>query len=192
MIDYEIIELSTIDDAWVAANMKQLPKFHRANVEKVKHQQGRKEKVVALELLGRMVCDYFGLQELPEFEYGEHGKPRLKGHPEVEFNISHCKEAVIVAVGNEPVGVDIETRGRYKDSLAKHVLSDEEYDRLQSSKDKDQVFTELWTIKEAILKYTGEGVLTDMSTVIADHDDLTIVTMSGKTFAWAIATQKHS
>lgn len=192
MIDYEIIDLSTVDDAWVKAMLKSLPKWYQNIVAKVKPEQGRKEKVVAFDLLGRMLCDYFGIQEVPEFEYGEHGKPRLKGHPEVEFNISHCKEAVMVAVGNEPVGVDIESRGRYKDQLAKHVLNDEEYERLQSEKNKDLMFTELWTIKEAILKYTGEGISTDMKSVIPEHDDITLLTMDGKDYVWAIATEKHS
>jgi len=192
MIEYEIFEnLQELDENWVKEHQRGLPKHRREKVDAIKHLQGKREAIVAYELLERLVGDCFGVGELPEFEYGEHGKPSLKGMPDVHFNISHCKEAVVVAVGNEPVGVDVECRGRYKESLAAHVLNEEELQHVLECKNKDLAFTELWTIKEAILKYTGEGITTDMKTVVDLHPDVTIALMNNDKYVCAIVTEKH-
>ena len=40
---------------------------------------------------------------------GKHGKPFLLEHPQIQFNISHCKNAVLCGIGSKPLGVDVET-----------------------------------------------------------------------------------
>lgn len=192
MIEYDIIEnIQELDEQWVKSHLKALPRQRQTRIAAIKHLQGQREGIVAYELLQRLVSECFGINELPDFEYGEHGKPSLKGLPHVHFNISHCKEAVVVAVGNEPVGVDIECRGRYKEPLASHVLNDDELQQIASSKQKDQTFTELWTMKEAILKFTGEGITTDLKTVIPAHPDVTIALISTEKYACSIVTERH-
>lgn len=192
MIEYDIIDnIQDLDEQWVKSHIKTLPRQRREKISAIKHLQGQREGIVAYELLQRLISECFGINELPDFEYNEHGKPSLAGLPDIHFNISHCKEAVVVAVGNEPVGVDIESRGRYKESLVSHVMNDDEQQQIASSKQKDQTFTELWTMKEAILKYTGEGITTDLKTVIPSHPEVTIALISTEKYACSIVTEKH-
>ena len=68
--------------------------------------------------------------------------------------MSHCKYAVACAIGNKPVGIDVERiQEKVKDELARYVLSDNELKDLTPLK-----FTRLWTMKEAVVKLTGRGI----------------------------------
>ena len=44
----------------------------------------------------------------PEFGYTEKGKPFLLDRPNIHFSISHTKNAILVAIADAPIGVDIE------------------------------------------------------------------------------------
>ena len=44
----------------------------------------------------------------PEFGYTEKGKPFLLDRPDIHFSISHTKNAILVAISDAPIGVDIE------------------------------------------------------------------------------------
>ena len=69
-------------------------------------------------------------------------------------------------VANRPVGIDVEETNRYKDSIARYAMNDKEYDEINNSANPDETFTKLWTMKEALLKYTGEGLRRDIKTVL--------------------------
>ena len=49
------------------------------------------------------------------------GKPWLEGHPEIHFNISHCAACAACALGDAPVGIDVENRFPWKESLAARI-----------------------------------------------------------------------
>ena len=76
----------------------------------------------------------------------------------LHFNLSHCKKAVACVLSERPVGVDVETIGRYSESLARHVLSPDEFDLVSSSPTPQIPFIRLWTQKEAVLKLRGTGI----------------------------------
>ena len=44
----------------------------------------------------------------PEFGYTEKGKPFLLDRPDIHFSISHTKNAILLAISDAPIGVDIE------------------------------------------------------------------------------------
>ena len=45
-------------------------------------------------------------------------------------------------------------------------MNDKAYDEINNSANPDETFTKLWTMKEALLKYTGEGLRRDIKTVL--------------------------
>ena len=83
-----------------------LSEQRREQALKFKYELGRKTCAMAYLLLCEGLQKEYGLTERPVFEYGEHGKPAIIGHPDIHFNLSHCREAVICAVSNRPVGID--------------------------------------------------------------------------------------
>ena len=66
------------------------------------------EPLCACALLCRALHELYGLEDLPQLSYGEHGKPYFASHPDVHFSLSHTRGAALLAVHNEPIGADIE------------------------------------------------------------------------------------
>ena len=159
-----------IDDTYqeidLNAVLPQLSEQRREQVLRFKHEGSRKQCAAAYLLLKRALKEVYGIDENPVFEYDEGGKPTLKGHSEIHFNLSHCAKAVACVVADRPVGIDVEETCRYKDSLARYAMNDEEYNQITRSDNPALTFTKLWTMKEALLKYTGEGLRRDIKTVL--------------------------
>jgi len=82
------------------------------------------------------------------------GKPRLEG---AHFNLSHSGQWVALAVGDSPVGVDVEClrEGRPIERLARRYFTEEECRR---AGDSQEGFLRIWTAKESRLKYLGVGL----------------------------------
>ena len=145
--------------------INELPEWRRVQAMRFKHERGRLECALSYALL----CQ--GLKEMgydlqPTFIYGDNGKPSLKELPELHFNLSHCKRAVVCAVSDHPVGIDAEVLGRYSERLAQYTMNEDELAEIAAAKDKDVAFTRLWTMKEAAMKLTGEGIGTNVRNVL--------------------------
>lgn len=94
---------------------------------------------------------------------GEHGKPYFCDHPEICFNISHSGSIVVCAVSDYEIGVDIqEKEARSIDRIAERILLPDEYGRFLLSPDKEELFFRIWVMKEAFLKWTGEGITREL------------------------------
>jgi 4'-phosphopantetheinyl transferase len=135
---------------------------------KYRYEQGRKTCAAVYLLLCEGLCQEYGVKEKPVFEYGEYGKPFLSGYPEIHFNMSHCREAAICVLSDKPVGVDVESIGRYKESLARYTMNDVEMERIELSENPDVEFIRLWTMKEAVLKQVGTGITDNLKSVLTD------------------------
>lgn len=163
----------------------------REQALRFKHEQGRRECVAAYLLLKDALSKEFGIDGNPEFEYDVGGKPRLKGHHGIFFNLSHCREAAVCVVGIAPVGVDIETVRPFKDALARHVLSPEEYSFVAASFNPAVEFIRLWTQKEAVLKYTGEGIRSDLKNTLTNlSEDIDIQTVVTDRYVYSVCRKR--
>ncbi|MDO4796886.1 MAG: 4'-phosphopantetheinyl transferase superfamily protein [Coriobacteriales bacterium] len=91
-------------------------------------------------------------------DYGPHGKPYLKNHPHLHFNVSHSGTMVACAVSSDPVGIDVEERQPYDEGVARLCFTHEELEWLGRQDDADQAFVRLWTRKESYLKLLGTGL----------------------------------
>ncbi len=145
-----------------------LSEQRRQQALKFKHEQGRKTCAMAYLLLCKALRQEYGITELPVFEYGEHGKPFIVGHPDIHFNFSHCREAVICVVSDRPVGVDVESIREYRDSLVRYTMNDQEVQQIERAERPDVEFIRLWTMKEAVLKLSGRGIVDDLKYVLTD------------------------
>lgn len=143
-----------------------LPSWRREQVLRFNHLDGRREGTLAYLLLCEALRKEFGIEEMPTFVYDANGKPHLKEFPKIHFNLSHCRKAVACAVNLQPVGIDIETLGRYKESLARYTMNKDELDEIQKAESPDLAFTRLWTMKEATQKLSGEGISTNVRQVL--------------------------
>ena len=148
------------------AALGQLSVQRREQALRFRHELGQRTCVTAYLLLREGLKKEYGLDEPPLFDYGPHGKPVIAGHPEIHFNLSHCREAAICALSDKPVGIDIETIHEAKPALVEYTMNDDEQRLIFSSPHPDLAFTRLWTRKEAAVKWSGKGIDNDLKTVL--------------------------
>lgn len=175
--------LETFD---VEAALPLLSDQRREQTLKFRYELGRKTCAAAYLLLCQGLQQEYGITERPLFEYGEHGKPFIVGHPDIHFNISHCREAVLVVVSDRPVGADVECIREYKDSLVRYTMNDAEIARIEQSDHPEVAFIRLWTMKEAKLKLSGRGITDYMKDVLDGTEDFLTVVNEKKGYIYSI------
>lgn len=141
-----------------------LPEWRRERVLSYRYDLDRFLCAKAFLLLEDALRRDFGIRDGIEFSYSPEGKPFLAGHPEIHFNLSHCRKAVACVISDAPVGVDVEEI-QFDDQLAQSVLSPEEYGLVISSANPAESFTSLWTKKESYLKMLGCGIIVDLKSL---------------------------
>lgn len=119
---------------------------------------GRAGSGPAAELLALAVRRHCGLERLPETARLSGGKPWFPACPGIHFNLSHSGGLILCAVGDAPLGVDIETVRPRRESLPRHVLDGGEYAWFTEGGSRWEDFYALWTLKESRCKYTGQGL----------------------------------
>jgi len=150
----------------LAAALEEISEQRREQALKFKFELGQRLCVLAYQLLKQGLREAYGITENPVFDYNEHGKPSIVGHPEIYFNLSHCKEAVVCVVSDHPVGIDVESIREYHESLVRYTMNDAEIREIESSDSPASAFIRLWTMKEATMKLIGTGISNDMKSVI--------------------------
>ena len=138
----------------------------REQALKFRFEQGQRLCVLAYQLLKQGLREAYGITENPVFEYNEHGKPAIVGHPDIFFNLSHCKEAVVCAISDCPVGIDVESLREYRESLMRYTMNDAEIREIELAEIPASAFIRLWTMKEATMKLIGTGISNDMKSII--------------------------
>lgn len=170
MTHYRIIDEMDVSGEKLLMLIGKLPEWRRQEAMRFKYENGKRECTMSYLLLCDMLNEYFGISEQPRFAIGEHGKPTLvfcDKMQNIHFNLSHCKNAIACAISDDgEVGIDVECLGRYKLSLAEYCMSADEVQSICNAADPDLEFTRLWTRKEALLKYTGEGIMDDMKDIL--------------------------
>ncbi len=98
--------------------------------------------------------------------HDEKGKPFWKGGS-LSVSLSHSGSYIAAAVGREAVGVDVEKKRKAASAVAKRWFRPEENALLEtlSEPERTRLFFRLWTMKEAALKYAGEGLPGGLETV---------------------------
>ena len=182
-----------IDDFDLQAALPEISEQRRLQALRFKFERGQRTCVLAYLLLKKALREEYGLTENPLFEYGPHGKPFIIGHPEIHFSLSHCREAVSCAVSDRPVGIDVESVQRYRESLAQYTMSDEEQQLIAATERPDVAFIRLWTMKEARLKLTGEGITNDLKSALDGGSwQFTTVERLDKNYIYTLCEEKAS
>ena len=128
-----------------------------------------------------------GINDL-KMEHNEHGKPFLVHHPELHFNLSHCKNGIAVVVDLSPVGIDIESCRRSNTALIDRTMNPAEAEWIRASSDPVETFTQFWTKKEAVLKLRGTGITDDLHlTLNGEGYRLETHLNHEKRYAWSVA-----
>ena len=96
--------------------------------------------------------------------YESKGKPYIF-HMPWHYNLSHSRDYVALAISDAPVGIDIQEKRPYTDSLVKRFFSEAEaaaYEGLFPATDRETLFYTFWCRKEAYGKLLGTGLTEDV------------------------------
>lgn len=103
---------------------------------------------------GVLLWKILGLED-SDILFGENGKP-CSTKTDLCFNISHSGKWVALAVGENEIGVDIEAPRPESLRVKERVFTQNELEYMSASPLKR--FTQLWTLKEAVMKHLGTGL----------------------------------
>jgi 4'-phosphopantetheinyl transferase len=109
------------------------------------------------------------------FDTGPHGKPHLRGHDRIHFNISHSPRWWVMAVAQDrDVGIDVEDLDRKIDieRVAARLFVPEEIAVIESleGEDRRRAFFRVWTSREAVVKAMGEGIFASGRKFVVEAD----------------------
>ena len=124
---------------------KELPFFRRQRYLREREEK-QEQTLCAYGLLRRALELEYGFARIPEVEVAEGGKPYFPGHSDIYFNISHTEGAVLCAIHDHEIGVDIQHHRTPAASLMKAFDLTEE-----------EEFWKIWVCREAIGKSKGKG-----------------------------------
>ena len=137
-----------LTDRETAAMLRLLPEERRQRLKRLKQPEKRREPLCAYLFLRRALWEQYRWRDLPEIRLSSFGKPYFPEHPDIHFNLSHTAGAVLVALSDRPVGVDIE-HIRPVSQRAMRRLADVGTER---------AFFQSWVRREARAKRSGAGV----------------------------------
>lgn len=112
----------------------------------------------AYTLLSALLVEAGGVEPLPEIARTREGKPYFPDRPDLHFSLSHSGGLSLCALGDTPVGADVELVRPRSLKLPRYALSEREYAWYESRGNRWEDFYTLWTLKEARVKCTGEGL----------------------------------
>lgn len=125
-----------------------LPQQRRERLLRLRQPEKMREPLCAYLILRHALWEQYRWREFPPMDYASLGKPWFPDYPQVQFNLSHTAGAVLVALSDRPVGVDIE-RIRPVSQRAMRRLADVGTER---------AFFQSWVRREARAKRTGAGI----------------------------------
>lgn len=161
---FDTIDLFTDELFW--RSLQVIPPDRVAKATQFRNMTDKKLSVIAYLLLAYGLKKEYGITEKVVFGFSKSGKPYLKDYSDIFFNLSHCKCGVVCAISNKEVGIDIEAVANYEEEVAKYICNESEYNSLANSANQAFDFYKLWTVKESVLKFTGEGICTDLKNVL--------------------------
>ena len=135
-----------------------LPDFRRQKAEALRSASMRAESAMSYLLLcyglNKEYPEFFPMSYHPKFAYNESGKPYLKAHSDIHFNISHCRNSIACAIHSADVGIDIQ------DVRAPRAALLNRFEGIFSEEEEE--FTKKWSRIEAIGKLIGTGITPEL------------------------------
>ena len=125
-----------------------LPPERRERLAKLARPELADEPLCAYAALQMGLYRLYGKKTMPLMKYNRYGKPMFIDCPEIHFNISHTRGAVLVGIHDQPLGVDIERI---------RPVSERTMQRLADVTTEKEFF-ESWVRRESRSKWSGTGL----------------------------------
>lgn len=152
--------LADVSGLDIASALERVTPYRREKALRCRFDDDKRRSLGAALLLQHAFGDGFS------YTVGADGKPLAGG---VHFSLSHSGRFAVCAVGEAPLGVDVEFPRENSLRLAKRFLSETECEKLARSDDPDGDFCALWVVREACIKCGGAGLKALGETEVSDY-----------------------
>lgn len=141
-------------------NASEVEALWQVNDRAIRH---RREHLSAWLLFLHALRKEYGITEFSGLQLAKHphGKPYSVAHPELFFNLSHCRSACACVLSDRPVGIDVERKLPYKETLMRWICTEEEqviFADCQNDAERADLLSVLWPMKESYVKMDGRGL----------------------------------
>ncbi len=176
--------------------LRKLPDHEQNYARHLKNPSRRRQFIISRAILRRLLAKYLHTDsQTLEFCKNQYGKPSLNReslternsefenrYRQCEFNLSHSNQFALLGISTiGKLGIDIQHHRRRLNvcKFARRFFTSVESQLIDSLPDdkKQQVFFQLWTRKEAVLKSLGQGIsygIAKLDVSEAIHTDSTI------------------
>ena len=159
----------------IANSFNYLFRKYRSILNEQEYQKAKtyfKEQNVRNFLTGRialkLLCSkYSGMPAYTIRFSADINKPRLLTPVTLKYNLSYSGNHILISFGNCETGIDAEhinSRFDYE-AMLPICFSEEERNHIKSNSKSCEDFYLQWTRKEAILKFTGQGLFSDLACI---------------------------
>ena len=169
-IDLAHFQCSSVAKAALMANLSE---ERKEKIARFKFEADKTRALFAEAILRYGLKKDFGLGD-QDIAFGENefGKPYLKQHSAIHFNLSHSAEMILCGISTHNLGIDIEKIAAIEMDIAK-MLHPDEYLKINQQPleaQRDRLFR-YWALKESYMKYIGKGFSKPLKDFcIIDHE----------------------
>ena len=137
--------------------------------DKLSHLFGKLLLINAVKILQYQNCS------LSELDYTLYGRPFFFNNKKIDFNISHSGQYVLCSIAQEiQTGIDVEKIREIKFEDYISVMSEQEWELINSSANPLTMFYTFWTKKESSIKADGRGLSINLKEVVVAEDSVFI------------------
>jgi len=159
--------------------LDQLPVFLQKNTKEYRNDNDFARSLIGKLLVKKGLADFGKEDLLLSIERNKFGR-YVCPNKELDFNISHSGNAVVVAFDLEgKVGIDIQEKSKGSLLIAERFFAPSEVEWIKNHADLNYAFTHIWTRKEAVVKATGTGIRIPLNSFLVLNDE---VEMEGEPF----------
>ena len=136
-------------------------KYERKNME---HLTGEKLLETAL------FKEYGKTLALSQEQRANTANPSLLCSPKIHYNISHSGKYVVCVMADREVGIDIQEHREAKyERILDRLVPAEMVPKILESENMVKEFYDQWVLREAYIKWTGEGFSRELKTIPMDR-----------------------
>jgi len=137
---------------------KLLTKSKKKEVERFAFVEDKIRAIFSEILLNYVVKKHYGLSlQKITIKKNRQGKKFFLNFPYIKFNISHSGNWIVLAIGVQEVGVDIQKKEKTCINSIINYLKEESFYTGLKEDQKKEMFYENWVIRESFLKAIGTG-----------------------------------
>lgn len=143
--------------------LNEMSEYRRKKIERSR-QRGDRIRSLGVGILMDNYLKKIGLRERDMiYSIGENGKPRFDNQENIFFNASHSGSYAVCGFSDSEVGCDVEVMGDRNPKIAERFFAEGEKQYIFHSKNIQESFIRMWTIKESYLKCLGCGLTRELS-----------------------------